>query len=621
MGKKLKQNLKELIEHIRDELPRRFEASTYVKRRAKIVDNFQNARMGLLRKMNSVAVDKGFNLDMDESGGLTLYPLVEGKRLSEEEFDRLDTTLRLSLKSRGDNLVQAMSGYMRQLNKAEESFQDDERGLEREAMTQVLTTFFNPIEQRMLKACPVKGLDAYFTALREDILKNTDAFLQRDGGPLGDPHGAPVEAVLYRYEVNLLVDNSGLDGAPIIVEDHPTAVNLLGCVERESEMGALVTDFTLIRAGSIHKANGGFLVLHIEDLLQHPNAWEGLLRALRSNMARIEDSGEGPDTPIRTKGINPEPLPLNLKVVLIGDEELYEGLLVNDDRFSKLFRIKAHMADTTERNAANVRAYLGHIATIIKETELPCFDRTALAWLIDLGSHICEDQRRLSLRFPELRELMIEASALTRMRRYHAGSWYPFADAQGRITDPKTTVVVGAILCALADGHLEGFSFDSGALKLTSTARYIGEMDINSQLKRPKVWFTVDVDSKDGTDKTRAVAFSGPLSIGYRQLDAERWPTTRYHLLTFATEEARSRASGRLPYRVEVSLSVADALDEEDIRSETDKDRRSEGEFRIDSIVDCQERSVDRRDLEIRLQTLKLDEGYWLDTGIVTDAG
>ena len=416
MGKKLKQNLKELIEHIREELPRRFEASTYVKRRAKIVDNFQNARMGLLRKMNSVAVDKGFNLDMDESGGLTLYPLVEGKRLSEEEFDRLDTTLRLSLKSRGDNLVQAMSGYMRQLNKAEESFQDDERGLEREAMTQVLTTFFNPIEQRMLKACPVKGLDAYFTALREDILKNTDAFLQRDGGPLGDPHGAPVEAVLYRYEVNLLVDNSGLDGAPIIVEDHPTAVNLLGCVERESEMGALVTDFTLIRAGSIHKANGGFLVLHIEDLLQHPNAWEGLLRALRSNQARIEDSGEAPDTAIRTKGLTPDSLPLDLKVVLIGNEELYEGLLVNDDRFPKLFRIKAHIADEAERNATNIRHYLGHMAHIIQGCELPPFDRTALAWLVDLGSHLCEDQCRLSLRFPLLRELMIEASALANMR-------------------------------------------------------------------------------------------------------------------------------------------------------------------------------------------------------------
>jgi len=419
MGKKFKQSLKDLVEHIREELPRRFEAGAFVKRRAKLVDNFQNARMGLLRKMNSVAVDKGFNLDMDESGGLTLYPLVEGKRLSEEEFDRLDTTVRLGLKSRGDNLVQAMSGFMRQLSKAEESFQDDERDLERDAMDRVLTALFTPLEQRILKACPVKGLDAYFSAMREDMLKNTDAFLQKDGGPgpMGDPHGAAAEAVLYRYEVNLLVDNSGLSGAPIIVEDHPTAVNLLGCVERESEMGALVTDFTLIRAGSLHKANGGFLVLHIEDLLQHPNAWEGLLRALRSNLARIEDTGEGPDTPIRTKGITPEPLPLAVKVVLIGDDELYESLLVNDDRFAKLFRIKAHMADTAERNAANVRAYLGHIAGIITETALPCFDRTALAWLIDLGSHLCEDQRRLSLRFPQLRELMIEAAAMARMRK------------------------------------------------------------------------------------------------------------------------------------------------------------------------------------------------------------
>ena len=220
-----------------------------------------------------------------------------------------------------------------------------------------------------------------------------------------------------------------------------------------------------------------------------------------------------------------------------------------------------------------------------------------------------------------LAKLPVPPDRIMPMRRYHAGSWYPFADAQGRITDPKTTVVVGAILCALADGHLEGFSFDSGALKLTSTARYIGEMDINSQLKRPKVWFTVDVDNKDSVDKERIVAFSGPLFIGYRQLDAERWPTTRYHLLTFATEEARSRASGRLPYKVEVCLSVAEALDKDEIRSESDKDKRSEGEFSIVSITDEKGNSVNPRDLEIRLQTLKLDEGYWLDTGIVTDAG
>lgn len=415
-GIKLKQSLKNLVEQIEQELPRRFEAGAYVKRRARLVDTFQNARLGLLRKMNSVAVDKGFNLDMDDSGGLTLYPLVEGKRLSEEEFDRLDSTVRLKLKSRGDTLVQAMSGFMRQLSRAEETLQDGERDLEREALGQVLDALLNPLRQRFLKICAqVPGLEAYFDALRADMLKNPEAFLQREAAAGPGDH-SQADDVLYRYAANLLVDNSALTGAPVVVEDHPTAVNLLGCVERESEMGALVTDFTLIRAGSLHRANGGFLVLHVEDLLQHPTAWEGLLRALRANAARIEDTGENPDTAIRTKGIVPDPVPLTLKVLLIGDDELYETLLLNDERFPKLFRIKAHMAEVTERTAANVRAYLIHVAVMITEDDLPPFDRTALAWLIDLGSHLCEDQRRLSLRFPLLREIMIEAAALARLR-------------------------------------------------------------------------------------------------------------------------------------------------------------------------------------------------------------
>jgi hypothetical protein len=137
-----------------------------------------------------------------------------------------------------------------------------------------------------------------------------------------------------------------------------------------------------------------------------------------------------------------------------------------------------------------------------------------------------------------LARLPVPPDRIIPMRRYRAGAWYPFADAMGRISDPKTTVVVGAILCALADGHLEGFSFDSAALRLTSAARYIGEMDINGQLRRAKVWFTVDVNSRECSEHSRTVAFSGPLSIGYRQLDAERWPTTRYLLLTFADEAA-----------------------------------------------------------------------------------
>ena len=417
-GQKFKRFLKETLERVCKELNRRFDAASYVKQRAQLVSRFQSVRSTLLHKMNSVAVGKGFNLDMDDSGSLTLYPLVEGKRLSEEEFERLDNNLRHSLKRKGDSLVQAMAGFMRQLSKAEESFHDDERDLERQTLGQVLESLLAPAQERFLKSCKAPGLEDFFTALRADILEHIEAFLPPEPLQLqgGEPHAPPHVGYQSRYAVNVLVDNGATSGAPIVVEDHPTAVNLLGCVERESEMGALVTDFTLIRPGSLHKANGGFLVLHIEDLLQHPPAWEGLLRALRSGQARIEDSSDMPEGAMRTKGISPEALPLNLKVVLIGGEALYESLLINDDRFAKLFRIKAHMTDVAERTAGNIRHYLGHISRIISLNDLPPFDRGALAWLVDLGSHLCEDQRRLSLKFPLLREMMIEAAALAEMR-------------------------------------------------------------------------------------------------------------------------------------------------------------------------------------------------------------
>ena len=218
-------------------------------------------------------------------------------------------------------------------------------------------------------------------------------------------------------------------------------------------------------------------------------------------------------------------------------------------------------------------------------------------------------------------KLPVPADRIIPMRRYHVGSWYPFPDTLGRIQDPKTTVVVGAILCALAEGHIEGFSFDSNALRLTSTARYIGELDINTQLRAAKVWFKVDVDAKNGVELNRTVAFNGQLGIGYRQLGAERWPATRYHLLTFASEDARARASGRLPYKVDVTLNVAEVLDDEDMpASGGEREERSEGEFSITAITDNAGNFVPPRDLEIRLQTLPTDEGYWLDTGVVNAA-
>lgn len=209
------------------------------------------------------------------------------------------------------------------------------------------------------------------------------------------------------------------------------------------------------------------------------------------------------------------------------------------------------------------------------------------------------------------------------MADYNVGNWYPFSDALGNVTDPKTTVVVGAILCALAEGHLEGFSFDSRNLSLMSTARYIGEMELNGQIKRDKVWFTVDpekntvesnADVKEKAaskrDKNSAVAeisFGGPIAVGFRQLETERWTTSRYYLLDYTDETAQAKATAELPLQIKLQLSLQE--DEE----------KDEGEFEIIEVMGSQQNDLTRT-LEMRLQTLPREDGFWMDTGIVYDS-
>ncbi len=212
-----------------------------------------------------------------------------------------------------------------------------------------------------------------------------------------------------------------------------------------------------------------------------------------------------------------------------------------------------------------------------------------------------------------LASMPVPPSRIIPMSRYQVGSWYPFADTLGHITDPKTTVVVGAILCALAEAHLEGFSFDSNRLTPRSTARFIGEMDIAGQLKNAAIWFTVDVSNPAEQELTANVKLSGPMAVGFRQLAVERWPTTRFYYLDFSTEEARRKAVGRLPYTLDLIFRV----EERDADERPEDDSRDEGELFITDITDSQNTAVNKNDLEVRLQTLPQDEGYWMDTGIV----
>lgn len=209
------------------------------------------------------------------------------------------------------------------------------------------------------------------------------------------------------------------------------------------------------------------------------------------------------------------------------------------------------------------------------------------------------------------------------MNNYKVGGWYPFSDPMGNITDPKTTVVVGAILCALAEGQLEGFSFDANRISLASTARYIGEMELDGKIKKEKVWFKVDPESGDVNPEKTEIEFTSPISIGFRQLETERWTTTRFYQLEFASEAERIKYKGLFPLKVELEFTAPKKDDYFSASSRKSDDEPDEGEFTIVAITpqggERREHSSKKPVLKARLQTLPRDDGFWMDTGVIYD--
>ncbi|MBA4357008.1 MAG: ATP-dependent protease [Desulfovibrio sp.] len=426
-GRVFKTGLAKALADVRAAIAARFDQEAYRRKHETLFKRFSAKRDSIFSKMEETARGKGFALDMDDSGGLTIMPIVGGKVMGDEEYGRLAPARRKMLKSKGERLLQEIGIFLRKLTQSEQGFRQSELGLHREIAQAALTEHLTPLRRDF---APNQRLLDQMLAVEKDILENVDSYLPRDAAdaapaPAPGPHPAaahqephPQDAEPnYRHEVNLFVDNGrGAQeklGAPMVLEDHPTAFNLLGSIERESELGAFYTDFTLVRAGSLHRANGGFLILNVEDLLGNQGSWEGLLRALRLGRLRMEDPSDAEQ--VRTRTIEPEPIPLNLRIILVGTDEAYEALLSADDRFRKHFKLKAHLQGTAPRTAAHIRHYLAALCGIIDNARLPPFSREALAGLVDHASRLAEDQKRLSLSFTQVRARMVEAAAIARM--------------------------------------------------------------------------------------------------------------------------------------------------------------------------------------------------------------
>jgi predicted ATP-dependent protease len=252
-------------------------------------------------------------------------------------------------------------------------------------------------------------ITAYLKEIESHIVDDLDRFRKPSGEKKESAQDAWLDEVAYRvYDVNVIADNSNVKVAPIITEQNPTFDNLLGRIEKESLLGTLTTDFTLIRGGSIHKANGGFLVIRAEQLLRDLNVYEGLKRALKSQEIQIEDLPQRAGyTSVRT--IVPKPIPLDVKIVLIGDSKTYQLLFAYDPEFRELFKVKADFDSTMDRTDENLRDYSGFFATLVTKENLKHLDASAISRLLEYSSRIADDQNKLSTRFGLVADIVREA--------------------------------------------------------------------------------------------------------------------------------------------------------------------------------------------------------------------
>jgi len=406
-GVRFREDMKRFIEEARRALPRAFESEEYAKRRDETLKTLQGRRTDLVARINQRAQEQGFVIQMSPIGLLTI-PVINGRPIPEEEFISLPDEMRAEVQRRRDALNTELRSVLRQVQDIERQGAEAVRDLNHDI---ALYAIGNLVAELKENYAGVPEIPEYIDAVQNDILENLQTFLGVAEQPEVPPQFQAFirELPFRKYDVNVVVDNADIKGAPVIVEQNPTFQNLLGKIEKEVQFGIFTTDFTMIRPGSLHMANGGYLVLSVEDLLRNPFSWDGLKTALKTGKAVIEEPGERMGF-ITAKTIKPEAIPLDIKVTLIGTPMLYQLLYRLDPDFKELFKVKADFDIVMERNNENAGKYADFMCNLIREENLRHLDRDAIARVIEYGSRLAEDQQKLSTRFAAIADLIREAN-------------------------------------------------------------------------------------------------------------------------------------------------------------------------------------------------------------------
>jgi lon-related putative ATP-dependent protease len=387
-------------------LPKAFESEDYGARRAAAIRTVEEERQKLIGQLTKQAQDQGFVLQASPVGWL-LIPLIKGKPVNDQEFMALDQKTRDGIEKKRQQLTDQFTSAMRQLRELEAKADETLEKLNRDVALFAIGHMVTDLKEEF-KDFP--AVIAYVDDVQTDILDNLSHFIKKaeESPQIPFPARWMRETPFKKYEVNAIVDNSELKGAPVIMELNPTYQNLFGRIEKEAQFGALVTDFTMIRGGSLHKANGGYLILPVEELLRNPFSYDGLKRALKNEHIVIEEAEERLGF-VMTKSLKPEPIPLNVKVILIGDPYLYQQLYILDVDFKQLFKVKADFDTSMDRTEKNIQQYASFVCTLCQKENLKHLDGSGLAKLVEHSSRLAEDQEKLSTRFAEIADIIREA--------------------------------------------------------------------------------------------------------------------------------------------------------------------------------------------------------------------
>jgi lon-related putative ATP-dependent protease len=404
-ARQFSKKMKRAIEGLKKELPEGFEDDAYLKKLSKIKNRFTQKQHTLFEALEAFAAQRNLQIEQTETDFQTI-PLVDGQAITPEEFNALPARARARIEENLLSVQAEIEATAMEMDKNNLALHAEIEKLMDTYALSVVKKRLDPMRKEF-KAC--EDIVAHLNTVQEHIVENFNLFIPPNKGESPAPEQVPrnANASFQQYEVNVLVDQESTKGAPVIFETNPTFYNVFGRIEKRAIMGTINTDFTMVQAGSMLSANGGFLIMEIDSVMMNPYVWETLKRTLRTKCLQIEDIPE--ETGFGTTSLKPEPIPLDVKIILLGSYEIFEVIQSEDPRFNKIFKVRADFDSEVDRTPRTIQQYARFVARVCREENLLPFTPKGVALMVEYGEKYASNKHKLSIRFGPILGILKEA--------------------------------------------------------------------------------------------------------------------------------------------------------------------------------------------------------------------